>query len=150
MLRLALASYLTLALLAGPAFCCCAASRLADHIAAYLLPSASRDNSPTCPHCCKSPGSADSNEERPSDCPGHCPCQQDRADAVQLHDSGPDSVRLLEAQSQTALNLLIFGHCASNATGCGSDTGSNISRNSLTVHGATIARLLSVLQLLLC
>lgn len=152
MLRLALASYLTLALLAGPAFCCCAAARFAERIVTAMLPSKEGGKSPTCPHCCKSPQSTDSDQERPTptDCPNHCPCQQDRADAVQLHDSGVESVRMLEAKFQTAVDPLIVGFHVNDAAEHAGDTGNCISRNALTLHGAPIARLLSALQLLLC
>lgn len=152
MFRRGLVLYLSFVLAAGPCFCCCTISRLADQIRSFAR--STEHKTAICPYCgCCSQDAEESTEndvKKPSPKrPRSCPCREQRQGAVVDVSAHVTHARILQDGWQTCCSWL-----PPNAPETGQSTpaetnASTLGRWSCFAH-MPCQKALSTLQVFLC
>jgi len=154
MLRCGLVSYLMFAFAAGPGFCCCTATHLANRAKSLLSGGSTKPfTCPYCPQCTQHSESANTGKPGPAEKsypgkPKSCPCQIHRSAPVSDKSDGEtECKRLLQIsfESPSADNLDVLA-----APVALSVVNASSLWNWSRVYRSTAAATLSILQVFRC
>jgi len=155
MLRCGLVSYLMFAFAAGPSFCCCTATHLANHVKSLISPNQTKPlTCPRCSQCTQQSESSNTGEPGPAQKsspgkPKSCPCRMHQS--AQVSDNRSDTEieckRLLQISSQAPSAGGLDELAAPVAMSVANSSSLSIWSR---VHRSTAATTLSVFQVFRC